>query len=81
MPTYSRLGPYKGKIVDIQPVDKSSMMLIVEGPKKKKYKYRVGRRSEFVRRALRYNDKRVAFMLDERGNVTVMTKSKYRYKR
>ncbi|MCK4670317.1 MAG: hypothetical protein KAT43_03860 [Nanoarchaeota archaeon] len=76
MTTYSILGPHKGKIVDVKPVSGSVVELIIEGPKKKKFTYKVGKRSEFVRRALRQNDPNVSFTLDNRGKITVLTKSR-----
>ena len=78
MTTYSVLGPHKGKIVDINPVSASAMELVIEGPKKKKFKYKVGKRSEFIRRAFKQKDPYVSFTLNNRGKITVLTKTRYR---
>ncbi|MBW3014496.1 hypothetical protein KY335_04640 [Candidatus Woesearchaeota archaeon] len=78
MTTYSKLGPYKGKIVDAQPISSSAMELTIEGPQGKKYKYTVGKRSEFIRRAFNQKDNKVSFSLNERGKIILLTKTRYR---
>ncbi|MBW2987023.1 hypothetical protein KY336_00605 [Candidatus Woesearchaeota archaeon] len=76
--SYSRLGPFKGKIVDAKPVNSRYIELIVEGPGGKKYKRKTGKSSELLRRALQQKDPWVSFTLNERGQITMLTKRQYR---
>ena len=76
--SYSRLGPFNGKIVDVKPVNSRYIELIIEGPKGKKYKRRTGKSSELLRRAFKQKDPHVSFTLNERGQITMLTKRQYR---
>ncbi|MBD3259328.1 hypothetical protein GF371_01720 [Candidatus Woesearchaeota archaeon] len=76
--TYSRTGPFKGKIVDARPVNARYIELIIEGPGGKKYKRKTGKSSSLLRRALKQKDPWVSFTLDDRGQVMKVTKRRYR---
>ncbi len=76
--SFSKLGPFEGKIIDAKPVDSNYIDLVIEGPEGKKYKKRTGKSSELLRRALQQNDPWVSFTLDERGELTIVTKRQYR---
>ncbi|MBW3012757.1 hypothetical protein KY325_02350 [Candidatus Woesearchaeota archaeon] len=76
--TFSNAGPFKGKIIDAKPVDSTYIELIIEGPGGKKYKRMTGKSSELLRRALQQKDPWVSFTLNERGEVTMVTKRQYR---